>query len=85
MKNTQKSWMWGLAIGMLMLNLVIELWPMLRPSSAQEAKRYVYKVIDVPGDTHALQAALNEYGSGGWELVAVAMGEIQVPRLIFKK
>lgn len=85
MKNTQKSWIWGLAIGMLMLNLVIGLWPRLRPSSAQEAKRYVYKVIDVPGDTHALQAALNEYGNGGWELVAVAMGEIQVPRLIFKK
>lgn len=85
MNNTQKSWIWGLVIGMLMLNLVIGLWPMLRPSSAQDAKRYVYKVIDVPGDTHALQTALNQYGSGGWELVAVAMGEIQVPRLIFKK
>jgi len=85
MKNTQKNWIWRLVIGMLMLNLAIELWPMLRPSSAQEAKRYVYKVIDVPGDTHALQTALNEYGNGGWELVAVAMGDIQVPRLIFKK
>lgn len=85
MKSTQMSWRWAIAIGLLMLNLVIGLWPMLRPSSAQEPKRFVYKVIDVPGDTHALQTALNQYGSGGWELVAVAMGEIQVPRLIFKK
>lgn len=85
MKINHTSWGWGLAIGALMLNFAIGLWLMLGPSSAQEAKRFVYKVIDVPGDTPALQAALNEYGSGGWELVAVAMGEIQVPRLIFKK
>lgn len=85
MKRNQLSWKWGIAIGVLMLNLVIGLWLLHGPSSAQEAKRFVYKVIDVPGDTQALQAAFNENGSGGWELVAVARGDIQVARLIFKK
>lgn len=85
MKRTHPSWRWAIAIGLLILNLVIGLWPMLGPSSAQEAKRFVYKVVDVPGDTQALQAALTEYGNGGWELVFVAIGDIQVPRLIFKK
>jgi hypothetical protein len=79
------SWRWGTTIALLVLNLVIGLWLVHGPSSAQEAKRFVYRVVDVPGDTQALQAAFNEYGSGGWELVAVAMGDIQVPMLIFKK
>jgi hypothetical protein len=85
MKRNHTSWRWVIAIGVLMLNLVIGLWLLHGPSSAQDAKRFVYKVIDVPGDTQTLQTALNEYGSGGWELVAVALGDIQVPRLIFKK
>jgi len=85
MKRVRLNWGWIAAIVLLGVNLTTVLWLTQGPSSAQEAKRFVYKVIDVPGDTHALQAALNEYGSGGWELVAVAMGEIQVPRLIFKK
>lgn len=85
MKRIPMGWRWDIVIGLLVLNLVLGLWPTLRPSSAQEPKRFVYKVVDVPGDTHALQTALNEYGNGGWELVAVAMGDIQVPRLIFKK
>ena len=72
-------------MGVLMLNLVIGLWPSHAPSSAQEAKQLVYKVMDVLRETHPLQSALNEYGSGGWEFVDVAMGDIQVPKLIFKK
>lgn len=85
MKRNHRQWRWEIAMALLVLNLVLGLWSMHEPSAAQEPKRFVYKVIEVPGDTHALQATLNEYGSGGWELVAVAMGEIQVPRLIFKK
>lgn len=85
MKRNHTSWRWVIAIGVLLLNLVIGMWLLHGPTSAEESKRFVYKVIDVLGDTHALQAALNEYGNRGWELVAVAMGDIQVPRLIFKK
>ena len=67
-----QRWHWGWAIGFLLLglNLMIVLWPVQRPSSAQEPKepkRFVYKVLNMPGDTHAMQTALNEHGSGGWE------------------
>ncbi len=85
MKQDHMNWLWIIAIGVLTLNVVIALWPGDRPSSAQEAKRFAYKVIDVPGDTQAMQAVLNEHGRAGWELVEVAIGDIQVPRLIFKK
>lgn len=85
MNRNRMSLKWAIVIGLLMLNLVIGLWPIQEPSSAQETKRFIYQVVDVSGDTQALQTVLNDYGSRGWELVAVAMGEIQVPRLIFKK
>jgi hypothetical protein len=32
-----------------------------------------------------MQTVLNEFGAGGWELVAVSMGNMTEPRLIFKK
>lgn len=47
--------------------------------------RFEYRVIEVPPDTRSIQAALDEYGHGGWELVAFEMGELQAPRMIFKK
>jgi len=53
--------------------------------SADEVRQFHYQVVDVPADTQALQVALNNYGSSGWALVALAIGDIQVPRLIFKK
>lgn len=85
MKRDRLDWGWIAAIVLLGVNLTIVLWPTQGPPSAQEAKRFVYKVIDVPGDTQTMQATLNEYGSAGWDLAAVAIGDIQVPRLIFKK
>lgn len=51
----------------------------------QEAKRYVYKVVDVPPDNTAMQNTLNEYGAAGWELVVIGMGDMTSPRLVFKK
>lgn len=72
-------------LALFALGLATAVWSLHVIVTAQEPKRFVYKVVDVPGDTQALQAALNEYGSGGWELVTVAIGDIQVPRLIFKK
>ncbi|MDC8450159.1 MAG: DUF4177 domain-containing protein [Nitrospira sp.] len=56
---------------------------MSRGASTQP--RFEYRVIEVPPDTRSLQSALDEYGHSGWELVAFEMGELQMPRLIFKK
>jgi hypothetical protein len=47
--------------------------------------RFVYRVLEVPPDTRSSHAALDEYGHAGGELVAFEMGELQAPRLIFKK
>ncbi len=47
--------------------------------------RFEYRVIEVPPDTRSIQKALDEYGHTGWELVAFEMGELQAPRMIFKK
>jgi hypothetical protein len=54
-------------------------------AKAQEAKRFQYKIIEVLPDTQNMQTKLNEFGAGGWELVAVSMGDMTEPRLIFKK
>ena len=54
-------------------------------AKAQESKRYQYKIVEVLPDTENMQTRLNEFGSSGWELVAVSMGNMTEPRLIFKK
>jgi hypothetical protein len=53
--------------------------------TAQEPKRYQYQIIEVLPDTKNMQTKLNEFGASGWELVAVPMGSMTEPRLIFKK
>ena len=52
---------------------------------AQEPKRYEYRIVEVLPDTTNMQTKLNEFGMSGWELVAVSMGNMTEPRLIFKK
>jgi hypothetical protein len=52
---------------------------------AQEQKRFQYKIVEVLPDTQNMQTTLNEFGTNGWELVAVSMGNMTEPRLIFKK
>ena len=54
-------------------------------AKAQEPKRFQYKIVEVLPDTQNMQTMLNEFGSSGWELVAVSMGNMTEPRLIFKK
>ena len=54
-------------------------------AKAQETKRFQYKIVEVLPDTENMQTRLNEFGSSGWELVAVSMGNMTEPRLIFKK
>ncbi|MBK8275746.1 MAG: hypothetical protein IPK92_07860 [Nitrospira sp.] len=52
---------------------------------AQEPKRFQYMIVEVLPDTENMQTKLNEFGASGWELVAVPMGNMTEPRLIFKK
>jgi hypothetical protein len=52
---------------------------------AQEPKRFEYRIVEVLPDTMNMQTKLNEFGMNGWELVAVSMGNMTEPRLIFKK
>ena len=54
-------------------------------AKAQEAKRFQYRIVEVLPDTQNMQTRLNEFGASGWELVAVSMGSMTEPRLIFKK
>jgi hypothetical protein len=54
-------------------------------AKAQESKRFQYKIVEVLPDTQNMQTTLNEFGASGWELVAVSMGNMTEPRLIFKK
>jgi len=63
--------------------LVVQ-WPAIT-ATAQEPKRFEYRIIEVLRDTQSIQTKLNEFGSSGWELVAVSMGDMTEPRLIFKK
>ncbi len=54
-------------------------------AKAQEPKRFQYEIVEVLPDTQNMQTKLNEFGASGWELVAVSMGNMTEPRLIFKK
>jgi len=85
MQNIRFSWAWliaGVSLCALGLLLVTAL---LFAAKAQEPKRFQYKIIDVLPDTQNMQTTLNEFGASGWELVAVSMGDMTEPRLIFKK
>jgi hypothetical protein len=74
-------------VAVLLLSIMVLSVVVLRHPSAegQEAKRYVYKVVDVPPDNTAMQTTLNEYGAAGWELILIGMGDMTTPRLVFKK
>lgn len=52
---------------------------------AQEVKTIQYRIVEVLHDTDTMQRTLNEFGSEGWELVAVSAGDLTTPRMIFKK
>ncbi|HJT20497.1 MAG TPA: hypothetical protein VJ746_08500 [Nitrospira sp.] len=74
------------AVALFMASLFWWVTVAVRPSvQAQDAKRYFYKIVDVPPDNVAIQSVLNEYGAAGWELVVMSMGDMTNPRLIFKK
>lgn len=85
MQNGRQSVAWlitGVSLGLLGFVLF-----MGQPfaAKAQEQKSFQYKIVEVLPDTQNMQTKLNEFGSAGWELVAVSMGNMTEPRLIFKK
>jgi Domain of unknown function (DUF4177) len=85
MKNVRLSGAWVIA-GVSLCALAFLLF-MGQPfaAKAQETKRFQYKIVEVLPDTQNMQTMLNEFGSSGWELVTVSMGNMTEPRLIFKK
>ena len=70
---------------MIALNIGVAFWGNRNLSSAADIKRIQYKVVEVTGDAPTLQATLDTYGNAGWDLVTVALGDIQAPKLILKK
>jgi len=69
---------------LLAVTVLLVQWPPFS-ATAQEPKRFQYKIVEVLPDTQNMQTRLNEFGANGWELVAVSMGNMTEPRLIFKK
>jgi hypothetical protein len=87
MMNAMNARCWLLlGIGCLLLTFFLSLRPTpVVSQGASTQPRFEYRVIEVPPDTRSIQKALDEYGHTGWELVAFEMGELQAPRMIFKK
>ena len=85
MQNVRRYTDW-LAVGlMLLLGTFVAVQRPSLSASAQEPKRYQYRVVEVLHETDAMQRMLNEFGGSGWELVAVTAGDLTAPRMIFKK
>ena len=85
MKNVRLSGAWVIAgVSMCALGFLLFMGQPFA-AKAQEPKRIQYKIVEVLPDTQNMQTMLNEFGGNGWELVAVSMGNMTEPRLIFKK
>ena len=85
MQHIRLSWAWLIAgTSLCMLGFLLVMGHPFA-AKAQEPKRFQYKIIEVLPDTQNMQTVLNEFGASGWELVAVSMGNMTEPRLIFKK
>jgi hypothetical protein len=87
MNNTSARWITHTAF--FLATLVIALLLLRLVSSAAEAPRVQYRVVDLLHlDNNAkLEAELNEYGQEGWELVLVDLGNVTSParRYILKR
>jgi hypothetical protein len=85
MQNIRVSWAWLIAgVSLCALGFLLVTGQPFA-AKAQESKRFQYKIVEVLPDTQNMQTKLNEFGASGWELVAVPMGSMTEPRLIFKK
>lgn len=84
-KHRWSAALWTMGMVVLGLQTLLLVKGIDRSAAAQDMKRFQYKIVEVLPDTHNMQATLNEYGMNGWELVAVSMGDMTAPRLVFKK
>lgn len=85
MQNIRRSGAWLIAgVSLGAVGLLLLMWQPFTVK-AQESKQFQYRIVEVLPDTQNMQTKLNEFGSNGWELVAVSMGNMTEPRLIFKK
>jgi len=82
--NQGRVMMISMGISVLVSTCILWLLNPVAPK-AQEQKRFEYRIVEVLPDTMTMQTKLNEFGMSGWELVAVSMGNMTEPRLIFKK
>lgn len=78
------AWIMAGASLLFAVTVLIAQWPPFT-ATAQEQKRFEYRIVEVLPDTNNMQTKLTEFGANGWELVAVSMGNMTEPRLIFKK
>ena len=56
-----------------------------QPSPGTADKSREYKVVEVQAETRSMEHILNAHAVAGWELTAVAMGDLQRPRLILTR
>ena len=85
MQNVRLSWAWLIAgVSLCALGFLLVTGQPFAVK-AQEPKRFQYRIVEALPDTQNMQTKLNEFGASGWELVAVSMGDMTEPRLIFKK
>lgn len=72
-----------------LISLVVGFLLLQHMSSAEGTSRVQYRVLEFPAqdDSAKLEAELNAYGQGGWELVLVNLGNVTrpAPRFIFKR
>ncbi len=84
MGRFQIAWV-ALGAMLLALDVFLQAHGPILSASAEEPKRFQYKVIEVPPDTQQMETALNRYGQDGWELAAAATGDMTIPRFVLKR
>jgi hypothetical protein len=84
MTRLQAGWI-VLGVMLLLLNAFLLAHGPIVTASAEEQKRFQYKVIEVPPDTQQMEIVLNRYGQDGWELAAAAIGDLTMPRFVLKR
>jgi hypothetical protein len=85
---TQLSSRWIMRTTVLFLTVVVAFLLGQYMSSAANAPRIQYRVVEpLSLDNDRLEAQLNEYGHAGWELALVDIGNVTkpTPRLILKR